>query len=162
MGFRHSPVRVARDRIDLYAVDCGEFLRQDSPDAWVLAILCDFGQRLPRDVVHLILTRLQQWFGDNPPRLREYVEMLDVLADNRDLSLDIYEEMNMLNINVEKLATYRMGMEKGREEGEHHQALEIAKRMLNAGYEPAHAAALTGLSVGEVEILAGEKPKLDG
>lgn len=46
-------------------------------------------------MVHLILTRLQQRFGDNPPRLREYVEMLDVLADNRDLNLDIYEEMSI-------------------------------------------------------------------
>ena len=164
--------------IDLRAVDCEVFLREDSPDAWVLAVLCDLGKRLPREVVHDILTRLQRHFAEHPARLREYVEMLEILADNRDLGLDIYEELNMLNVNVERLASYRIGMEKGEmmglerglekglekgmekgreegmEKGARGQAVETAQRMLAAGFDAELAANLTGLPLAEVEALA--------
>jgi predicted transposase YdaD len=103
--------------VDMHQIDCDDFLQQDSPDAWLLAILCDFKDRLPRDIIHTILTRLTQHFGENPPRLREYVDMLDILASNRDFNIDIFEELKMLTIDVEKLATYRLGMEKGIEQG---------------------------------------------
>ena len=156
--------------IDLHAVDSDELLRQDSPDAWVLAILCDSGRRSSRAVVHDILARLQEHFADHPARLQEYVEMLEILADNRDLDLDIYEEMNMLNVNIEKLASYRIGMERGevkgrdegrdegRAEGERRQALETARRMLAAEVEPASIATFTGLTLAEVEALAEKIP----
>ena len=36
----------------MHQVDCDDFLRQESPDAWVLAILCDFKGKLPRDIRH--------------------------------------------------------------------------------------------------------------
>jgi hypothetical protein len=151
-------------------VDCEDFLRQDSPDAWVLAILCDFKDRLPREIIHAILTRLARHFGENPPRLREYVKMLDILASNRDFNIDIFEELKMLTIDVEKLATYRLGMErgmekgieKGIEKGSHLQALEIAKKMLEAGLNPNQVASLTGLTPEEVEQLKSESPKLNG
>lgn len=149
--------------IDLHAVDCDELLRQDSPDAWVLAILCDFKERLPRDVAHIILSRLQQRFAENPPRFREYVEMLNILADNRDLNLDIYEEITMLQVNIERTAIYRIGMEKGIEkgveEGARRQALDIARRMLASGVEVATVAAFTGLPLNEVETLAANPPQ---
>jgi hypothetical protein len=66
--------------VDVRALDCEEFLRQDAPDAWVLAILCDFKHYLPREIIHIILTRLTRYFGEDLPRLREYVDMLDILA----------------------------------------------------------------------------------
>jgi hypothetical protein len=34
--------------VDMHRVDCQALLRQDSPDAWVLAILCDFKDAEPR------------------------------------------------------------------------------------------------------------------
>jgi len=156
--------------VDMHHVDCEDFLRQDSPDAWVLAILCDFKDRLPREIIHAILIRLSRHFGENPPRLREYVDMLDILASNRDFNIDIFEELKMLAIDVEKLATYRLGMEKGIEKGEQmgeqigarKQALEIAKKMLEAELNPGQVASLTGLTPEEVEQLKSESPKLNG
>lgn len=157
--------------IDLHAVDCDKLLRQDTPDAWVLAILCDFKERLPREVAHTILSRLQQRFADNPPRFREYVEMLNILADNRDLNLDIYEEITMLSVNIERTALYRIGMEKGieqgieqgiekgMEEGAHRQALDTARRMLASGVDVAAIAAFTGLPLTEVETLLTNPPQ---
>lgn len=140
--------------VDMHQVDCEDFLRQDSPDAWVLAILCDFKDRLPREIIHAILTRLARYFGESPPRLREYVDMLDILASNRDFNIDIFEELKMLAIDVEKLATYQLGA--------HNQALEIAKKMLEARLSPGQVASLTGLTPEEVEQLKSESPKLNG
>ena len=155
--------------IDMHNLDCDDFLRQDSPDAWVLAILCDFKNRLPRDVIHSILARLVERYADNPPRLREYVDMLDILGTNRDLNIDIGEELKMLTIDVEKLATYRIGMEKGMEKGMENgmkagqqkgakeQAIVIAKNLLDMGMTATQVVAATGLSLPEVEVLTGEQ-----
>ena len=142
-GYRH-------EIIDLHGVNCEDFLNQDSPDAWLLAILCDFGERLPREVAHIILTRLQRYFANNPARLRDYVEMLDVFADNRDLNLDIREELEMF---------YRMGVDKGREEGAHELALLIAGNMLALDLPSVQVAQTTGLPLAEVEHLAAMKPR---
>ena len=40
-----------------------------------------------------------------------------LVASNRDLNIDMFEELKMLTIDLEKLATYRLGMEKGVEQG---------------------------------------------
>ncbi len=155
-------------------MDCEDFLRQDSPDAWVLAVLCDFKHRLPREVVHTILARLQQRLRDDPPRLREYVEMLNVLADNRDLNLDIYEELNMLNIDIERLAIYRIGMEKGMEQGieqgerigeqkgEQKRSVAIAINLLSMGMGLAQIADATGLPLADIEALARDHTPQNG
>ena len=146
----------------MHRVDCQALLRQDSPDAWVLAILCDFEDAEPRDIVHGILTRLQRHFGENPARLREYVEMLDTLASNRDLNLNIREELDMLTIDVEKLATYQMGRDKGkaegREEGAHERDVAIAQNLLAMGLSAPQVTAATGLPLADVEALRDKHP----
>jgi len=147
----HYPV------IDMHTVDCQTLLQQDSPDAWVLAVLADFKSSPALEVVHGILARLVRRLSDEPPRLREYVSMLEILATNRDLNVSIREELEMLTIDFEKLPTYQMGMEKGiekgREEGIHAQALAIAARLLAQGMEPAQIAAFTDLALADVEAL---------
>ena len=140
-----------------------------------------FKDRLPREIVHIILARLVERYADNPPRLREYVDMLDILGTNRDLNIDISEELKMLVIDVEKLATYRIGMEKGMEkgmakgieigmekgiekgieqgtkQGAIEQAAMIAKNLLEIGLKATQVAAATGLPLAEVEALAAEQ-----
>jgi len=92
--------------------------------------------------------------------------MLDILASNRDFNIDLFEALKMLTIDVEKLATYRLGMEKGMEKGiekdAHNQALEIAKKMLEAGFNPGQVVNLTGLTPEVVEQLRNESSKLNG
>ena len=124
--------------IDMHQVDCQELLRQDSPDAWVLAVLCDFKDQLPSDIVHEILARLIDRLGEEPPRFREYVSILEILATNRELNLNIEEELEMLTIDLEKLPSYRIGerrgmekgLEKGLEKGAHEKAQTIAAELL--------------------------------
>ncbi len=39
--------------IDMHTIDCEKFLKMDTPDALVLAILCDFKQRNEKDIISL-------------------------------------------------------------------------------------------------------------
>lgn len=165
-GFDMPRFSYRYDIIDLHTVDGAELLARDSPDAWVLAVLCDFKGLLAREVVHTILARLKARYAEDPARLRDYLEMLEVLASNRDLNIDIREELDMLTIDVEKLASFQMGQDKGREEGReegekkgreegaHAQAVLIAGNLLGIGLTAGQVAAATGLPLAEVEALA--------
>ena len=130
-----------------------------------MAVLCDFQDRPPRSVIHEILTRLVERLHEAPPRLREYVEMLEILSTNRDLNLNIEEELEMLTIDLEKLPSYRIGerrglekgMEEGMEKGAHEKAQAIAKELLNAGILPTQVVMFTQLTLAEIECLKKEQ-----
>ncbi len=129
----------------------------------MLAVLCDFQGHAPREIIHSILPRLLERLRHSPPRLREYVEMLDILAGNRDLNLNIREELDMLTIDVEKLANFQMGMDKGIKKGiqtgPHAQAIAIAKKLLEKGMDSAWIASVTDLPIAEIEALRHGKPE---
>lgn len=135
--------------LDMRQVDSEVLLRQDSPDAWVLAVLGTFRDQTPREFLVGILDRLVRELRDSPDRLREYVYMLEILASNREFGVDIEEELEMLTIEYEKLPTYRMGVKKGHQE----EKQEIAKKLIQMGLESVQVAAATGLSVADVEQL---------
>ena len=69
-------------------------------------------------MVQHIFQRLQELLGDNPKRFREYLDMLKILAENRNLKEYIKEAENMLTrVDVTKLPSYELGMEAGYEGG---------------------------------------------
>jgi len=104
--------------VDMRDLDCAELLARDNPDALVLAILCDFGDRDPQAVVTHILTRLRQITGDDHKAFRKYLDMLEILSDNRDLKPYIKEaEIMLTQVDVTRLPSYELGMEKGMEKG---------------------------------------------
>jgi len=108
-------------------VDCQTLLDQDSPDALVLAILCDFKGRPEREVVHYILTRLHQLTAENESRFREYMRMLEILSTNRDLELLIEEEEKMLSqVDQTRLPFYRIGMQQGMQQ----EAVNLLERQI--------------------------------
>ena len=105
--------------VDMRAVDCEYLIKKDTPEALILAILCDFKDRDPQEVVDYIYTRLQELVGDNTKRLRECIAMLHILSVNRDLKKEIKEAEKMLTrIDMTRIPSYQLGMEKGREQGE--------------------------------------------
>jgi hypothetical protein len=116
--------------IDMHQVDCKVFLQRDDPDALVLAILCDFKGRNEREVVREILTRLRALTQATPQRFGEYLTMLEVLSTNRNLKDCIIEEEKMLNIAIEELPSYEIGMEKGIEQGRQRGNHETAEALL--------------------------------
>ncbi len=103
--------------VDMHAVDCRVLMDQGTPDALVLAVLCDFRGREPRAVVREILTRLQALTHHSPRRFREYLGMLEILSTNRDLVATIREEEKMLTVSLEELPSYSLGHEAGLSQG---------------------------------------------
>jgi hypothetical protein len=100
------------------ALACAELLARDNPDALVLAVLCSFGDRDPQAVIKHILSRLKQITGEDTKAFREYLDMLKILSDNRDLKPYIKEAEAMLtHVEVERLPSSELGMEKGEREG---------------------------------------------
>ena len=104
--------------MDMAKVDCQALLRQDTPDALVLAILCDFKGRSAQEVVHFIVQRLHQLTGESEGRFREYMRMLEVLSTNRGLDKFIEEEEKMLSrVDETTLPSYRIGLQRGLSDG---------------------------------------------
>lgn len=132
--------------LDMHTVDCSILLAQDTPDALVLAILCDFRGRPVQEMVNHIVLRLRELMGDDESGFRNYFEMLETLAENRDLQPQLEEVEKMLTeVDVTKFASYRWGMrdglqqgieqgiEKGIREGELKKAQEVARNLLQLG-----------------------------
>ncbi|OQX11941.1 MAG: hypothetical protein BWK73_16240 [Thiothrix lacustris] len=157
--------------LDMHNVDCSVLLQQDTPDALVLAILCDFKGQPAQDMVNYIVLRLRELMGDDERGFRNYFEMLETLAENRDLQPNIKEAEQMLTqVDVTKFASYSWGMrdgiekgiekgrqegiEKGRLEGELKKAQEVARNLLQLGVIPEEdIARIAGLPVEEVQKL---------
>ena len=143
----------------MHTVDCSILLAQDTPDALVLAILCDFRGRPVQEMVNHIVLRLRELMGDDESGFRNYFEMLETLAENRDLQPNIKEAEQMLTqVDVTKFASYSWGMrdgiEKGIREGELKKAQEVARGLLQLGViAEADIARISGLPLEEVQRL---------
>jgi len=103
--------------IDMRSIDCEYFLKEDTPDSLVLAVLCDFKDKNPKDVIKYIIDRLQYHLKDDLNGFRKYTMILEEISTNRDLK-DIVKEVEMLSeIRLEDLPSWEIGMEKGLEKG---------------------------------------------
>lgn len=160
--------------LDMHTVDCSLLLTQDTPDALVLAILCDFRGRPEQEMVNYIVLRLRELMGEDEKGFRNYFEMLETLAENRDLQPQLEEAEKMLTeVDVTKFASYRWGMrdglqqgiqqgrsqglEQGLQQGELKKAQEIARQLLQLGVIPeAEILRITGLNA---EQLAASRPQ---
>jgi len=171
--------------VDMHRVNCAGLLVQDNPDALVLAVLCDFGGREPQEVVSYIVRRLSELTGSDEPRFREYMTMLEILSENRNLRPQVEEAERMLTqIDIERMPSYVIGMERGErrglerglergerlglERGEHRglergRAVEkrIIVRRLLARMDVAEVAGLLGLSPEDVTRIAAEDDGTD-
>lgn len=152
--------------VDMHRVNCAGLLVQDNPDALVLAVLCDFGGREPQEVVNYIVRRLNEFTGSDEQRFREYMMMLEILSDNRNLRAQVEEAERMLTqIDIERLPSYVIGMERGEIRGEGRgleRGLErgrvIEKRLivrrLLVRMDAAEVAGLLGMSPEDVNRIA--------
>jgi hypothetical protein len=82
--------------------------------------------------------------------------MLEILADNRQLNIDIQEAYEMLQINIERLPSYVKGMEKGMEKGSENEAKMLFQRALHKRFgnrmEPIPQAKIDQASLAEIEV----------
>ena len=103
--------------IDMHNIDCEKFLTMDTPDALVISILCDFKGRDELDIITYILNRLYHLVKDTK-RLREYIEILEILSKNRNLEQKIKEAEEMIRtMRYDELPSFEIGFEKGMSDG---------------------------------------------
>ena len=117
--------------LDIRQIKCEALMNQGTPDALVLAILCDFGGKDPQVMVNSIVQGLSVHCADNESDYRRYLTMLEILADNRDLKENIKEAEAMITqVQIEKLPSYEIGLEKGVMQGKAQEKLASAKKLL--------------------------------
>jgi hypothetical protein len=98
--------------VDMHTVDCNTLLERNTPDALVLAILCDFKGRPAEAVVREIGTRLRLLLHNDDKGFLDYFSMLEILGQNRDLEQQLKETKTMLTqIDVSRLPSYQWGWE---------------------------------------------------
>jgi predicted transposase/invertase (TIGR01784 family) len=122
--------------IDMKNIDCEKFIKIDTPDSLVLAILCDFKDNNPQDVVNFIINRLHEKTNSDEREFRKYMIMLEELSENRNLLEFIKKGEEMLTqINYEKLPSFYLGLEKGIERGIERGLEEGIEKGLERGLE---------------------------
>ena len=103
------------DIIDMRDIPCESFLYSNDPSALVLAMLCDFEGKDKQIVVNTILKRLKELNDER--EFKNYLKMVNIYSTNRGLEKEVEKGMKMLTVDIEKTPLYKIGVEKGREEG---------------------------------------------
>lgn len=145
--------------LDMSTLDCERFIAENSPDALVLAILCDFKGKDGQQVIEEIITRLISLTASQPEELSKYLKMLEILSASRKVT-DAFKrvEQKMLSeINIEKLPSYQIGIdrgiEQGLEQGIEQEKLKIAQSAKKQGVDLNTIMKMTGLSRSQIEGL---------
>jgi hypothetical protein len=95
-----------------------KFIHSNVPEEVVLAILCDFGEDNPEDVVKQILAHLHK-ICRKSVRLKKYQKQLLILSRLRKMELIVQTQVEAMTIHydIETDGLYLQGIEKGIEEG---------------------------------------------
>ena len=159
----HPDWRYSYRLIDMHTLDCERFIHEDNPDALVMAILCDFKGRSTQEVLQGIIERLITLIGSDSHRLRRYLKMIETLSVNRNLLTEFKEiEIKMLSeIDIEKLPSYQIGIDKGMEQGMvrgmeqgmERGMVQVARMALQQGMAIESIMQLTGLEREKIERL---------
>ena len=132
----------------------------------MLAVLCDFGDRQPQEVVTYIVRRLKELLGADEQRFREYMTMLEILSENRNLKAQVVEAERMLTqVDIKQLPSYVIGFEdgeargeaRGKAEGKAESELAIVRRLLSR-FDSSEVAELLGISVEDVQRIEKSGP----
>jgi len=98
--------------IDMKDIPCQEFLESNDPSAVSLAILCDFKDENRQEIVNKILFKLKDISQDDI-EFKSHLKIVEILSTNRNLEAEIKKGEEMLIVDVEKMPSYSLGMEKG-------------------------------------------------
>ena len=139
--------------MDMRRLDGEHFLRSGNPDALVLAILCDIGGE-PEPVVTHIVEELRLLHGDQLDSLRNSLLKLENLARNRNLQ-NLVKEKSAMIVNIEELATYQAGVERGQSQGDWQGQQKILLKLLDK-FPPDQVAELSGVSLDKVQAMKEE------
>jgi len=102
--------------IDMKNISCREFLQSSDPSAVALAILCDFEGEEKQLVVNTILKKLKLLSSDEI-EFRSNLKMVEILSTNRNLEENVKRGEEMLVVDIEKMPSFNIGLERGIETG---------------------------------------------
>jgi len=143
--------------IDIKSIDCELLLKEDTPEALVLAILCDFKQKKPKKVVQYIIEKLQEHTKDDIRIYNDYLLMLETLSTNRELKETVKEIEMLRETRYQDLPSYEIGiekgLEKGLEKGKNEAKKASAKEMKKLGFDLEIISKVTKLSIKEIKSL---------
>lgn len=102
------------------------FLESQIPEEVILAILCDFGEMKPEQVVRQILLNLRKILRRSS-RIKKYQKQLLVLSRLRKMELIVKTEMEAITFHydIETDGLYLQGVEQGLEQGLETKAREV-------------------------------------
>ena len=94
------------------------FIHSDVPEEVVLAILCDFGEDQPEQVVRQILQHLHK-ICRSPNRIKKYQKQLLTLSRLRKMEIIVKNEVEAMTIHydIETDGLFLQGIEQGIEQG---------------------------------------------
>ena len=148
-------LRYCYNVLDMRRLDSEDFLRSGNPDALVLAILCNMGERKPDAVVTHIVSELRRLHGSKIDSFNDSLLKLETLARNRNLQNLVKEKSEMI-VNIEELATYQAGVERGhlqgREEGQEQEQQKIVLRLLDT-FLPEQVAEFSGVPLEKIKAM---------
>ena len=133
--------------LDMRQLDSEAFLRSDNPDALVLAILCDMGERDPDAVVTHIVKELRRLHGSKLDSLSDSLLKLETLAENRNLQNLVKEKYKMI-VNIERLASYQEGVERGQEQERQKLLLKFLDKL-----QPEQVAEFSGVPLEKIKAM---------
>lgn len=98
------------------------------PEEIILAILSDFNEQKPSEVIRLILKRLQG-IGSDEITLRKYIRQLSVLARLRNLTKETQKQIQDMGLtyNITEDYLYQEGLEKGQRTKEKNIVIKMLK-----------------------------------
>ena len=136
--------------LDMRRLDSEDFLRSENPDALVLAILCDMGKREPDAVVTHIISELRRLHGSKIDSLNDSLLKLETLAENRNLQNLVKEKYKMI-VNIERLASYQEGVERGQEQERQKLLLKFLDKL-----PPERVAEFSGVPLEKIKAIQEE------
>jgi len=148
--------------LDLATIDCEKFIEMDTPDALVLAILCDFKGKNEKDIVEYIITRIRELTKDDEYKLSQYMLALETLSENRNLQNKIKEVEAMIReVKLENLPSYQLaterglqrGLEQGLEQGRRQEKKVIVINALKKGLDDNLIQEISGFDLDEIKKL---------
>jgi len=133
--------------IDMKKIDCNYFLNQNTPEAIVLAILCDFKGKKPTEIAEHIITKLKTLTDENG--FRKYVIMLEELANSQELKEYIKEaEVRLSDVRLEDLPSYEIAL------------IRVIEKGLKNGFDINALSLLTGMKEEEIKKIKEEIKKI--
>lgn len=102
--------------IDMKQIPCRDFLKSNDPSAIALTILCDFEENDKQLVVNTILKRLKESCQDDI-EFRSHLKIVEILSTNRNLEENVKKGEEMLTIDIEKMPSFNIGLERGMQQG---------------------------------------------